>query len=312
MTTRILPKLKPMLAGKATDDQIKKLLAKGPLEASFKLDGIRCMIQDGVALSRSLKPIRNKHVQSVIGRKEFNGFDGELIVGEPTDNDVYRNTCSHVMSENKEFKFSFWVFDYFLNNDIYANRKKEISFLKQIIFQKIIPEHDHTLNMLGTKTIHNMEELEEYELACLEIGYEGVILRDPNASYKYGRSTAKEGGLIKVKRFNDSEARILDMEEQMKNNNEKKVNELGRGQRSSHKANKTPKGTLGALIVKDVHSGALFNIGTGFTNIVRDQLWKYKNGLIGQIVKYKYFAIGVKDAPRHPVYIGIRDDDDIS
>ena len=303
--------LKPMLAGKATDDQIKKLLTKGPMEASFKLDGIRCMIQDGVALSRSLKPIRNNHVQSVIGRKEFNGFDGELIVGEPTDSDVYRNTCSYVMSENKKFKFSFWIFD-FLNNDIYKNRKKEISFLKQVILQKIIPEHEHTLKMLGTKTINNMEELETYELNCLEIGYEGVILRDPNAKYKHGRSTVKEGGLIKLKRFNDSEARILGMEEQMKNNNEKKVNELGRGQRSSHKANKIPKGTLGALIVKDVYSGASFNIGTGFTNIVRDQLWKYKNGLIGQIVKYKYFAIGVKDAPRHPVYIGMRDKSDMS
>ncbi len=304
--------LKPMLAGKATDDQIKKLLTKGPMEASFKLDGIRCMIQDGVALSRSLKPIRNKHVQSVIGRKEFNGFDGELTVGEPINSDVYRNTCSHVMSENKKFEFSFWVFDYFLNNDIYKNRKKEISFLKQVILQKLIPEHDHTLKMLGTKTINNMEELEKYELACLEIGYEGVILRDPNAKYKHGRSTVKEGGLIKVKRFNDSEARILGVEEQMKNNNEKKVNELGRGQRSSHKENKTPKGTLGALVVKDIYSGVQFNIGTGFTNAIRDQLWKYKDGLVGQAIKYKYFSIGVKDAPRHPVYLGMRDDSDIS
>ena len=58
--------LKPMLASKATDEQIKKLLDKGPMEVSPKLDGIRCMIQDGVALSRSLKPIPNKHVQSVI------------------------------------------------------------------------------------------------------------------------------------------------------------------------------------------------------------------------------------------------------
>ena len=304
--------LKPMLAGKATDDQIEKLLAKGPMEASFKLDGIRCMIQDGVALSRSLKPIRNKHVQSVIGRKEFNGFDGELIVGEPTDSDVYRNTTSHVMSENKKFKFSFWIFDYFLKNDIYANRKKEITFLKQVNLQKIIPEHGHTLKMLGTKTINNMEELEKYELACLEIGYEGVILRDPNTRYKHGRSTVKEGGLIKVKRFSDSEARILAMEEQMKNNNEKTVNELGRGQRSSHKANKAPKGTLGALVVKDMYSGVQFNIGTGFTNATRGQLWKYKGALIGQAIKYKYFIIGIKDAPRHPVYLGMRDDSDIS
>ena len=303
--------LKPMLAGKATDEQIEKLLDKGPMEVSPKLDGIRCMIQNGVALSRSLKPIPNKHVQSVIGRKEFNGFDGELIVGEPTNNDAYRNTTSRIMSENKKFKFSFWIFDYFLKNDTYANRQKEITFLKQVKLQKLIPEHDHTLKMLGTKTINSMKELEEYEVSCLKIGYEGVILRDPNAMYKHGRSTAKEGGLIKVKRFSDSEARILAMEEQMKNNNEKKVNELGRSQRSSHKANKSPKGTLGALVVKDVYSGVQFNIGTGFTDSVRDQLWKHKEDLIGTTVKYKYFDIGVKEAPRHPVYLGIRIPEDM-
>ena len=303
--------LKPMLAGKATDEQIAKLLDKGPMEASFKLDGIRCMIQDGIALSRSLKPIPNKHVQSVIGRKEFNGFDGELIVGEPTNNDAYRNTTSRIMSENKKFKFSFWIFDYFLKNDTYANRQKEITFLKQVNLQKLIPEHDHTLKMLGTKTINSMKELEEYEVSCLKIGYEGVILRDPNAMYKHGRSTAKEGGLIKVKRFKDSEATVLDVEEQMKNNNEKKVNELGRGQRSSHKANKSPKGTLGALVVKDVHSGVQFNIGTGFTNTIRDQLWFHREDIIGTTVKYKYFDIGVKEAPRHPVYLGIRIPEDM-
>ena len=129
--------------------------------------------------------------------------------------------------------------------------------------------------------------------------------------YKHGRSTAKEGGLIKVKRFSDSEATILGFEEQMKNNNEKKVNELGRGQRSSHKENMIPKGTLGALVVKDTSTGVEFNLGSGFTDSVRDQLWKYKTDLIGQTVKYKYFDIGVKDAPRHPVYLGIRIPEDM-
>jgi DNA ligase-1 len=31
-----------------------------------------------------------------------------------------------------------------------------------------------------------------------------------------------------------------------------------------------------------------------------------RNGAIGKLVKYKYFAIGVKDAPRHPVFLGFR------
>jgi DNA ligase 1 len=181
---------KPMLAGKATDDQIEKLFDKGPMLASPKLDGIRCMVQNGIALSRSLKKIRNTYVQTILGAPEFSGLDGELIVGNPTDSDVYRNTTSNIMREKGEPKFTFWVFDYFLKNDIYKNRIKELS-----IFSKHMPK---TIKILGSQTIINMEELREYEMDCLSIGYEGVILRDPNSMYKHGRSTAKEGGLIKV------------------------------------------------------------------------------------------------------------------
>ena len=306
--------LKPMLAGKATDEQIRELFQKfGKLEASPKLDGIRCMIQDGIALSRSLKPIRNKHVQFLLGHKEFNGLDGELIVGAPTDKDVYRNTTSHVMSEHKEFKFTFWVFDNFSLKMPYADRRVILkSLLNQLSTHQLFPLQKDFIQILSYDVVTNMGQLQDYESDCLAIGYEGVILRDPGAMYKHGRSTAKEGGLLKVKRFEDSEATILGMEEQMKNNNEKKVNELGRSQRSSHKENKVPMGTMGALVCKDNHTGIQFNIGTGFDDATRNQLWKYKDALIGQAIKYKYFSIGIKDAPRHPVYLGMRDDSDIS
>ena len=85
--------VKPMLAGKATDEQISKLFDKvKEMYASPKLDGIRCMIQDGVALSRSLKPIRNEFIQSILSNPMFDGLDGEIISGDPTANDVYRIT----------------------------------------------------------------------------------------------------------------------------------------------------------------------------------------------------------------------------
>ena len=306
--------VKPMLAGKATDEQIRELFQKfGKLEASPKLDGIRCMIQDGIALSRSLKPIRNKHVQSLLGHKEFNGLDGELIVGVPTDRDVYRNTTSHVMSEHKEFKFTFWVFDNFSLKMPYADRRVILkSLLKQLSTHNLFPQQKEFIQILSYDVVTNMEQLQDYESDCLAIGYEGVILRDPDAMYKHGRSTAKEGGLLKVKRFEDGEAGILAVEEQMHNGNEAKTNELGRTQRSSHKENKVPMGTLGALVCKDVVTGIQFNIGTGFTDEVRQQLWESQDKLIGQTIKYKSFKIGVKDAPRHPVYLGMRDESDMS
>ena len=84
--------------------QIKPLLAcevpledvKFPVYVSTKLDGIRCLIIDGVAYSRSLKPIRNKFIQSIIGKQEYNGLDGELIVGNVYDKDVFQKTTSGV------------------------------------------------------------------------------------------------------------------------------------------------------------------------------------------------------------------------
>ena len=111
MTTSYI--VKPMLAGKATDKQIAELLDKfGEMYASPKLDGIRCTIQNGIAYSRSLKPIRNEYIQSILGGIElYNGLDGELIVGSSTAHDVYRTTTSNVMRSTGEPDFKFYIFD---------------------------------------------------------------------------------------------------------------------------------------------------------------------------------------------------------
>jgi hypothetical protein len=61
-----------------------------------------------------------------------------------------------------------------------------------------------------------------------------------------------------------------------------------------------------AFIVKDLVSGVEFNIGTGFTMADRELFWSAKQRVLGMVVKYKSFLIGVKDAPRFPVYLGMR------
>ena len=296
--------LKPMLAANATDAQLETLFKTNIIMVgSPKLDGIRCTVQNGIAYSRSLKPIRNSYIQHVLGGPTLEGFDGELIVGSPTAHDVYRTTTSAVMRKTGTPEFTFWVFDSFTNKPL--NYRQRLLALRKITF------FHPSIELLEAVDLDGMAELVIYEKACLDAGFEGVILRDGSSKYKHGRATAKEGELIKVKRFSDSEATILGIEEQMKNNNEKKTNELGRSQRSSHKENKTPMGTLGALVCKDAYTGIQFNIGTGFTDNLRDRLWGCKDELIGQIVKYKYFDIGVKDAPRHPVFLGFRNLEDL-
>lgn len=133
------------------------------------------------------------------------------------------------------------------------------------------------------------------------------MTRDPGSRYKYGRSTAKEQILLKVKRFEDSECVIIGVQEEMHNGNVAGRDELGRTKRSSSKDGKVGKGTMGALVVRDLKTSVEFNIGTGFTAAQRAEDWESR---IGSTIVYKFFPVGVVDRPRHPVYKGPRDKND--
>jgi hypothetical protein len=89
----------PMLADKAP------AVLRFPLLVSSKLDGIRCTVINGVAMSRSFKPLPNKHLQKVLA-EGFDGLDGEIIVGPVGAKDVYNKTNSAVMSRTSCFTSS--------------------------------------------------------------------------------------------------------------------------------------------------------------------------------------------------------------
>lgn len=270
-----------------------------PLLGSPKLDGIRAAKHRGQLLSRTLKQIPNLHIQKA-AQGWADGLDGELIVGNPTDPDVYRNTVSGVMSVTGTPNFTYWVFDIHERDSRYADILHELQLHSTL---------HASISVLPQRVLSSIDDVLEYESARVDEGYEGVILRDPGAPYKFGRSTAKEGYLLKLKRFEDGEAEILDVIEEMHNGNEATINELGRTKRSSHQANKTGKGRMGALLVRDIKTGVEFQIGTGFNDT--DKQWFWLNDARGRLVKYKYFPIGVKDKPRHPVYLGLRDRRDV-
>lgn len=284
---------KPMLATDADLDNLRF-----PLLASAKLDGIRAIVRDGVVYSRRNKPIPNKFVQAKF--KHLEHFDGELIVGEPTAHDVYRQTTSGVMSVEGKPSVQLFVFDHI--KDISAPYSIRGKWLDDDILQKT-PVH---VVLHPQVIVHSLAELLTVEDLFLDQGYEGLILRDPNAPYKMGRSTAREGYLLKLKRFQDDEATVIGFEERMHNGNAATINELGRTSRSSHKAGKSGRGDLGALLLRN-SSGVEFACGTGFSDPERSEIWAAQDHYLGKIAKYKFFPVGVKKAPRHPVFLGWRD-----
>ena len=290
--------IKPML-GIAVDTT--KLVF--PVYASPKLDGIRVIIKDNQVLSRNGKLIPNVFIQSLL--KSYHGLDGELIVGHPTHPNVFQLTTSGVMSIEGTPNIHLYVFDCWYAEggiDVRYNEVLKIIQNSSIANIEVVPQI----------IINSLEELYKFEEDCLAEGYEGVMLRYPSAPYKNGRSTVKEGALLKLKRFSDSEAYILGMEPLLRNHNEPTKNALGRTERSSHTCNKVADDLLGALNVKDIHTGVEFSIGSGFTEEQRRDIWNRQEELKGSIVKYKYFEVGVKDKPRFPVFLSFRDKRDMS
>ena len=280
---------KPMLASPAEDH-----LIQWPMMGSAKLDGVRAIVIDGVVMSRALKPIPNRNVQKRFSHLEH--FDGELIVGASNDPDVLRTTTSGVMRVEGDPDVSFHVFDHVAAVDTpFIQRYGELEKVIKPSDTHVVPQYE----------LASSFELAAFENDALNQGYEGVMLRRPDAPYKFGRSTAREGYLLKVKRFHDAEFEIVGFEEEMFNANEATTSELGRTKRSSHKANKVPKGRLGALVLK--YGDTTFNCGTGFNDAERERIWAERESYLGMFAKIKYFAHGIKDVPKLPSFLGIRD-----
>jgi DNA ligase-1 len=286
---------RPLLAHTVEDTSAIKY----PVSISCKLDGIRCIVIDGVAYSRSLKPIRNRYVQACIGKPEYNNLDGELIVGDPYAKDCYRVTNSGVMSEDGEPDFLFHVFDRIGMDAPFRERFNSIKALPRV---KVVPH----------VTVHDEGALLQIESEWLARGAEGVMIRSPDGAYKQGRSTGKEGILGKLKRMESSEAEILGVIELERNMNEATINALGHTERSTHRENKVAGGLMGALRVRCLETNVEFNIGTGFDAEMRKDFWCNRDAYVGRIVTYNHFRIGRKDLPRFPSYRGFRSQEDMS
>lgn len=293
-------KFRPMLAVACEDIAAIKY----PVLASLKLDGIRCIVLKGVVYSRTMKPIPSKTVQELFGKPEYEGFDGELIYGDVYDEKVFNLSTSFCMSKGvptglNALEIRFYVFD-LVGEQGHTDRLHSLSE-KQLGRNVVL--HLPT-------TVQSSEQLTEFEESALRKGGEGVMVRSMNGPYKQGRSTLKEGYLLKIKRFVDEEATIIGFDEKMHNTNEAKIDALGYTERSTSKEGMVGADTLGALVVQSEKWGE-FQIGTGFDDELRAEIWNNQDKYLGELAKFKYFATGVKDKPRFPVYLGIRDKIDI-
>ena len=280
-------------------------LLRFPYMASPKVDGLRCVIRNGVAMTSSMKPHVNRHVQALFGRPELEGLDGELVVGPPNASNVFERSTSELRRIEGEPDVTFWVFDCVLEWPAHA---------RYLHACRAITDHmDHLpVRALPMWMIHHGSDLSLCIESCLNAGYEGAMLRQPDSPYKQGRATLRENYLLKVKPMADHEAVVIGFTEQMANTNEKVTDERGLSKRSSAKAGKVGKGTLGTLVVRGIngpYAGVEFEVGTGFTDSQRLGIWQERDDHLGLYITYRYQPVGNYQKPRLPVFKAFRDFD---
>lgn len=314
--------MKPMLAC-----DWKAELIRFPVIAQPKIDGVRALNLGGTLTGRSLKTFGNRHVTEMFSGSWFVGFDGEMACGDTKQSDLCRATTSALSSHDGQPEVTWWLFDYITDKTASLPYNVRLSRLRYAVelaqkhmewrFEMGMPHAK--LAVIPSYLIESMDELLDFDAHNLAAGYEGTILRDPAGGYKQGRSTAREGGLLRIKQFIDAEAVVVSLAEGNHNGNEATVGLLGQTERSSHQENMIPNGLVGSLeckAVADVLDGNRVVISAGQTITVspgnmdhatRKLFWENQDMIVGKTIKFKFFPKGIKDKPRFPTYIGIRD-----
>ena len=282
--------LRPQLASSEIPDIYTQVTY--PKIIQPKLDGIACLAVNGVAMSRTMKPIPNKFIQAYFKEHDLHGLHGELMI-KGDFNDVQ----SGVMRIEGEPDFYYVVYDRWDSDKPYNRRIATITNWLPFTGQ---------LRAIRTDIVNSPEECEIALERFLMEGYEGAMLRDPDSLYKQGRHTLKSQALMKLKKFFDDEAVIIGFEEKMHNENEKTTDERGYSKRPHKLEGMVPANTLGALVVKwkDVE----FKIGSGYNDAQRKEIWDNRESLLGKLTTFKYQSTSSYGVPRFPIYKAIREE----
>lgn len=106
-------------------------------------------------------------------------------------------------------------------------------------------------------------QFKQFNKEAIEKGFEGIMIKDPNAMYECKRSTS----WLKVKPFIEVSLTVTAVEE-------------GTGKN---------QGRLGALICEGEDDGKTIhvNVGSGFTDDQRIEYWDNKESMVGQIVEVR-------------------------
>lgn len=293
-----------------------------------KIDGVRglALNDEGRLTGRSLDEFKGYRVTEMFTSTAFRGLDGELTLGSDWAAEALCANTTGALGKFKGVKQApdiyWWIFDYVTPETM------DLPYIQRYAraCERVDRINSHRINMVPYQMANSREELFAHIGANLSVGFEGTIFRNPQAKYKPGRPGSKSMELMRHKPWADDEMLVTRIIEGETNNNEEKINSLGRTERSSAQAGKVANGTVGSLVgtlVRDVicpfsrrtlfKQGLEVTVGPGtLTHAQRKEFFEQPDKIVGHVIKFQHMTYGTQDLPRFGGYLSHRLAEDMS
>lgn len=266
----------------AHDSQNHESKVSGKKLIEVKLDGVRVItiVYPGGRVdqfSRNGKELVNfPHVKeqfarTVTGVTEPVVFDGEIMSGSFQDLMKQIHRKSDAQAQDAVLN----LFDIVSLKDFEAGKSKRTQAersAKLVAWKDLWAEETPNITVVGQELVDldsesGQQRYREINAQAIAGGYEGIMLKDPAAGYECKRSVA----WLKLKPFIEVTLEVTNVEEGTGRNIDK----------------------LGALVCtgKDDGKQITVNVGSGFSDDLRDNIWASRTSVIGQLVEVRADAV---------------------
>lgn len=247
-----------------------------------KLDGIRCLaiVRKSVPLlyARSGKLITN--FDETIGAELSNlpdgVYDGEIMGEDFTAlmRQAYRKESIDVTGTY------FAIFDY-IHLSEWDTKESFISCEERYtrLLHHVMPERHRYLKVVD-RIYCMLGEVQDLHNKFVSQGYEGSMIKDLSAPYKFGRGYE----VMKLKSFHDVDLEIESILE-------------GTGKH---------KGKAGSVVVN--FQGVEVQVGSGLTDDLREKMWASPEDFLGRVIEVRYQEITPDGSLRFPTFVCFRND----
>lgn len=303
------------------------------IRATIKLtevdNGLFGISKEVVILSKEGIRLRIKHIEEVFTKYVFINkatsniiFDGELYI-KGQKNTAIGGACRNPKNPLHPY-IQFINFDLSIpdmsNEDRYTLRRNLLNTnvgrfnIDYTLFNKDMPKHwmgpifmqfdptehdfakDYIIVSLCSHAVHDDDEVEAYRDLCLEHGYEGCVIRDNSAEYKFG---SRPTTIMKAKRWEEAEFICLYITEDS-------MYKLINGERKEIKTAKfICRNDINGLVF-EVKPSATHN-GVKNDNFTSDYILSHKDEFIGKPIIVRFYERTDNKLPFNANAFGVRD-----